>query len=64
MMVNQAGEPVKEELLYTSWGDAPESVTNDERDKAIALLCEHLGVCVYRTNATKHGTTELVLRKD
>lgn len=61
MRTNQADEPVVEDLLY-AFGMTFDSATDQERDKAIALLCQHLGVEIVRTNATKHGTTEVVLR--
>jgi len=63
MRVNQAGQPIPEEGFYPigwEWN----SPTDDVRDAAIALLCTHLGVCIVRTNATKHGTTEVVLQKE
>lgn len=62
MYLNQAGQPVVEELLYAH-GMTFEPATEEERDKAIALVCQHLGVEIVRTNATKPGTTEVVLRK-
>ncbi len=58
---NQVDEPVTEDMLFTCWG---ERATDDERDKAIGLILQHLGMTIVRTNATKHGTTELELRKE
>jgi len=62
--VNQKGEPVQEDTIYSYFGNVCASmpITEDVRDKAIALLCEKLQVEIVLTNATKHGTTELVLR--
>lgn len=57
---NQNGDPVEEYLLFTSWG---ETATTEETHQAIALLAELLGIEFYRTNATKHGNVEVVLRK-
>lgn len=59
--VNQKGEEIVEETLFQPWS-VP--ATDEERDAAITLLCEHLNVRIVRTNATKHGNTELVLRED
>ena len=61
MRTNQAGSPVEEEMLYAH-GMTFGAVEDKDRDAAIALLCRHFGVEVVRTNATKHGTTEVVLR--
>lgn len=47
--------------LFTLWSDR---ATDDERDKAIGLILEHLGMEIVRTNETKHGTTEIELRKE
>lgn len=60
---NQRGEVIKEETLYSDgvvhdWAN----ITDQDRDQAIALLCEKLGVEIYRTNATKRGYTEVQLR--
>lgn len=60
---NQRGEEVKEEILFSGglvcdWFE----ITPKDRDQAIALLCERLGVEIYRTNATKRGYTEVLLR--
>lgn len=59
MMTNHNGEPVEETQLFTVWGD---TATEAETHKAIGLLAELLGVEFYRTNATKHGTVEIVVR--
>lgn len=60
MHVNQKGEPVVETELFKCWSD---TATDTERDTAISLILEHLGLEIVRTNATKHGNTELELRK-
>jgi len=58
--LNQNGDAVFEDVLY-GFGMVGDSLTDADRDKAIALLCERIGVKIVRTNATKHGTTEVVL---
>jgi hypothetical protein len=58
---NQIDEPIEETPLFRCWG---EQATDDERDAAIGLILGHLGLKIVRTNATKHGTTELELRPD
>lgn len=60
--INQRGQPVEETVLYGS-GMCWTPPTVAERDTVIAMLAERLGVCVVRTNATKHGTTEIVLKE-
>jgi len=62
MQVNQMGQPVHTEEFYP-YGWEWSTPTDTVRDAAIALLCEHLGVRIVRTNATKHGYTEVVLQK-
>lgn len=63
MNVNQRGEPVIRDMLY-GYGMSLEKLNEDERDKAIAAICQHLGVVIVRTNATKHGTTEIQLQSE
>jgi len=58
---NQMDEPVEETQLFEFWCD---TATDKERDTAISLILGHLGLKIVRTNATKHGTTELELRKE
>jgi hypothetical protein len=58
--VNQNDDPVEETLMFQCWSDA---ATSQERDTAIGLILEHLGMEIVRTNATKHGNVELELRK-
>ena len=58
--VNQRGDPVEETLMFPCWSD---SATTKERDEAISLILEHLGMEIVRTNATKHGNVKLELRK-
>lgn len=59
--INQAGEPVQEEQLFVFAGDN-HSLTFADLHDAIALLSQHMEVEIWRTNATKHGITELVLK--
>ena len=59
MITNQNGDSVEEAPMFLSWSD---QATNAERDEAIKLILQHLGCHIVRTNATKHGNTELVLR--
>ena len=58
MQVNQMGKPVIEYVVEFDHavGDVPEINT------AIALLLNHLKLELVRTNATKHGVFEYVLR--
>lgn len=58
---NQNDEPVEETALFASWS---RKATDHERDTVIALILKHLGLCAVLTNATKHGTTEIELRKE
>ena len=66
MITNQRDEPIYKETIYTSYGmvAAATPITDDIRDQAIALLCEKLKVSIVRTNATKHGAMEIVLREE
>lgn len=61
MKVNQQDEEVFEEQLFTLWGG---STSSADMHDAIRVLCEHLKVRIVRTNATKHGNTEIVLIAD
>lgn len=61
------GEEVQETVIYDSCGQVfafGVAITDEMRDKAIALLCEKLQVSIVQTNATKHGHTELVLKDE
>jgi hypothetical protein len=53
---------VEERQLFPYVGHH-DSFTPHECSDAIALLCDHLGVEIWVTNATKHGYVETVLRK-
>ena len=64
MIVNQRGEEVTEETLFGYVGDTLTAVSDQDRDDAIALICQHLGIRIVRTNATKHGNTQLVLQTE
>ena len=57
---NTNGDHLDETVLFTVWSS---KATDYERDTAIRMILEHLGLEIVRTNATKHGTTELELRK-
>jgi hypothetical protein len=59
-LVNQNGELVHEETLFEGWSIP---ATPAEKDTAIGLILNHLGMTIVRTNATKHGNVELELRK-
>ena len=63
MRVNQRGEPIEENTLFP-YGHEYEKVSDADRNQAIDLLCQHLNVRLVRTNATKHGNTEIVLMPD
>lgn len=56
---NQMGDPVEEEVLFPAYAYVEQS----DLSAAVSLLCQRLGVEIVRTNATKHGTTELVIRE-
>lgn len=58
--VNQNGDPVQEDTLFECWS-VPS--TPAEREQALGLILNHLGMTIVRTNATKHGNVELELRK-
>jgi hypothetical protein len=62
--VNQYGEPIHEEQLFAHIGQLTcTEITDQDRNDAIALILQHLGLEIIATNATKHGNTELMLRK-
>ena len=56
--VNQKNEFIIEEELFTSWGP---KTTDEERDSVLRLVLEELNLKAIRTNATKHGNTEIKL---
>lgn len=56
-MVNQRGEQVVEETLFPFGA----KVSDADVREAISLLCDHLGVRIIKTNATKHGHAEVQL---
>lgn len=58
--MNQNGDPVMEDELFQSWSDR---ATQSQVEEAIGLLLRYLNLEVWRTNATKHGNTELELRE-
>ena len=51
--------PREDVELFQAWSDP---ATDYDRDQAIRLLCERLRVQVVKTNRTKHGNVEVVLR--
>jgi hypothetical protein len=58
--VNTNGDPVEETQMFQIWcGDH----TDEERDMAIYLLLDHFNLEIIRTNATKRGNAEMVLRE-
>lgn len=60
---NARGERINEEQLFAHIGQAAYTyITDQDRNDAIALILNHLGLIVVATNATKHGDTELQLR--
>ena len=61
MRTNQAGMPVEEQPLFPGF---EENATLEDVKKSISLLCTRLNVSITRTNATKHGTTEIVLEDE
>lgn len=54
MSTNQAGEPVEEEPIF--------DVSPAMCGEVLLLLIDRLDLTLWRTNATKHGNTELQLR--
>ena len=62
-LTNQAGKPVVEEILI-SYGMVHDTLENEDLCEIVAQLCGRLNVSVVRTNATKHGSTEIALREE
>lgn len=58
--VNQRGEEVVVETLFPF---SSAQLSEAEMREALDLLCDHLGVRIVRTNATKSGHTEIELQK-
>lgn len=61
--VNQRGELIIEVPLFEHLGDLWNTYTEQDRNDAITLLCQHLKVTIIRTNATKDGDYQLKLRR-
>lgn len=61
MRVNQAGHPIEETQLFAYPGD-DSPVPDQEIRESIRLLCEHLGVELWRTNKG-YGSPEIELRR-
>lgn len=59
MRVNQQDAPIIEEVLFASWTSSEDPL---DIARAISCLCEHLNIEIIRTNATKHGNTEVQIR--
>lgn len=57
MRLNQAGAPIKEEYI-SEYGQ----LNVRENRELLFMLIEHLNLAIWRTNATKHGNTEIQLR--
>lgn len=62
MRVNQAGQEIEEESLFSCVGDTWTEISDRDRNDAIALILEHLKLEVWRTNANEHGNPEVQLR--
>ena len=58
--VNTNGDEIEETKMFQMWCGEH---TDDERDTAISMILDYLQMEIVRTNATKHGTTELVFRE-
>lgn len=56
MRTNQRGEEVQEHVLWQ------EDLNPGEAEALLFVLLDHLNLIAVRTNATKHGNTELQLR--
>jgi len=59
---NQAGQPIEETRLFQMYWSERESEADVQQ--AIALILGHLQLKIVRTNATKHGNTEMRLLPD
>lgn len=58
VLINQRGEPIVEE-----WLGPHSELAEGELQRIVFLLLGHLKLEACRTNATKHGNTEIVLRE-
>lgn len=53
-------EPQRTEIdMFTGYGDL---ATDEERDRAIMLILEHIGMKITKTEATRHRDAEMTLR--
>lgn len=59
MQANQRGDEIEETVLSQYW---PDDVTDDQMRQVVFGLLEHLKLEAVRTNATKHGDTQVVIR--
>lgn len=57
MRVNQAGQPIREQVLSVY-----DNIDRAGLNEVVFALLEHLGLEAVRTNATKHGDTQTVVR--
>ena len=58
--MNSKNTHFEESQLFVPWED--DSPTKEEQAEAIRLLLQHLNLQIWRTDKTKHGNVELVLR--
>lgn len=56
MRVNQLGDPVFEDPIFSA-----SDLTDDEAKELLLLLIGRLGLKATKTNATKHGDTQITL---
>jgi hypothetical protein len=56
--VNQNGDPVFEDKIWH-----PDDLTDEEAKQLLIMLLEKMNLRAVRTNATKHGNTELRLEE-
>lgn len=57
--INQIDEPIVEEAMFDC---CSKLATLEEIDEAIGLILDRLDLRIVRTNATRNGTVELVIR--
>jgi hypothetical protein len=58
-MKNQAGQEV-----FEQWFNPYNTPSKEEMWQIMCLIMDTIGVEAYLTNVTKHGTTEIVLKKN
>ena len=57
VLVNQRGAPIFQTLVTD-----PLDLNGLEAKQLVLLIANYLNLDVYRTNATKHGSTELIIQ--